>query len=154
MKTQFKTLILCLSIPLFIGFLSSFLIKQDTALYSSLTLPPLAPPSIVFPIVWTILYILMGISCYLIVTSNRFDTKQALSFYALQLLLNFLWSPIFFHFQRYGIAFVILLFLILIVFLMIKSFYPISPLAAILQLPYFIWLMFAAYLNLGIILLN
>lgn len=154
MRIHWKTLFFSLFLPLLIGALSGFLIRDDVSLYSSLALPPLSPPNWIFPIVWGILYVLMGVSFYLMITSHTFSKSKAIFLYGIQLLLNFLWSPIFFHFQRYGLAFLILVLLFLVLLLMIKNFYEISPLSAILQLPYLLWILFAGYLNLGIIFLN
>ena len=154
MRIQRKILLLSLTLPLFAGLISSLIIKDDVSMFQTLQLPPLAPPSWIFPIVWTALYLLMGISCYLIITFNHFDRAKALSVYFIQLTLNFLWAPVFFHFQRYFLAFLIIILLIAIVLLMIQLFYQISPLAAFLQLPYLLWLFFAAYLNVAILFLN
>lgn len=154
MKIQWKTLLLFIFLPLFLGFLSSQLISSNVALYDTLILPPFSPPAFLFPIVWTILYILMGISSYLIFVSDHPMKKSALILYVIQLFLNFIWSPIFFHLQMYGLAFLILVLLFIVVLLMTKQFFNISPIAGLFQIPYILWLVIAGYLNLTILLLN
>lgn len=157
LKTKIKNLtilVVSLVISLGTGALAGFLTRNSTQLYSQLNLPPLSPPSWVFPVAWTILYTLMGISAYLVYISKSPCTKTALKIYLFQLIVNFLWSLIFFRAQAYFLAFVWLLFLWLLVFIMIKVFKKVSPTAAFLQLPYLIWLTFAAYLNLMVVFLN
>ena len=157
LKTKIKNLtilVVSLVISLGTGALAGFLTRNSTQLYSQLNLPPLSPPSWVFPVAWTILYALMGISAYLVYVSKSPCTKTALKIYLFQLIVNFLWSLIFFSAQAYFLAFVWLLFLWLLVFIMIKVFKKVSPTAAFLQLPYLIWLTFAAYLNLMVVFLN
>ena len=145
--------IIAILIPLAVGALSA-LFSRNMALYSQINTPPLAPPGILFPIVWTILYILMGISSYLIYESDSEYKESALKIYALQLFFNFMWSIIFFRFDQYLFAFIWLLILIGLIVKMIYVFYQIRPLAAYLQIPYLLWCLFAAYLNLMIYLLN
>lgn len=154
MKIQWKPLLFSIFLPLFIGFLSSRLISNHVELYNTLTLPPFSPPSFLFPIVWTMLYILMGISSYLIFVSKHPMKYTALILYGIQLFLNFIWSPIFFGLQMYGLSFLILVLLFIIVLLMTKQFFNISPISGLLQVPYIVWLVIAGYLNLSILLLN
>lgn len=154
MKIQLKPLLFSIFLPLFIGFLSSRLISNNVELYSTLTLPPFSPPSFLFPIVWTMLYILMGISSYLVFTSKNPMKYTALILYGIQLFFNFIWSPIFFGLQMYGLSFLILVLLFIIVLLMTKQFFNISPISGLLQIPYIVWLVIAGYLNLSILLLN
>ena len=141
MKVNIKTLIICIAIPLAVGALAAFLIKDSIPLYAALPKP-----------VWTILYILMGISSYLIYTSGSPHSQNALTTYAVQLVLNFIWPLVFFNMQNYLFALIILILLWITVFKMIRQFSVINPLAAKLQIPYLIWLTFAAYLNLAIYL--
>lgn len=148
------TLIICIFIPLAVGGLSAFLTKDAMSIYSQILKPDFSPPSYIFPIVWTILYILMGISSYLIYSSDNKTKQSALNWYAVQLLFNFIWSIIFFNFQNYLFSFLWLLALIICICIMIIEFYKISPIAAYLQIPYLLWCVFAAYLNLSIYLLN
>ncbi len=148
--------IISLLIPLTAGGISTLITGGDMQRYSDFIKPPLSPPAIVFPIVWTILYILMGISLYLV--WNKQDSYQdkntAFFWFALQLFFNFIWSPIFFSAQQYLLAFIILVLMWISTLAMIISFYRISKPAALLQIPYLIWLTFAGYLNLGVYLLN
>lgn len=155
MKQTYNTgeLLISILIPLAVGSFSA-LFSQNAALYSSLGKPAFSPPAIVFPIVWSILYVLMGISSYMIYSSNNVYKSSALKTYALQLVFNFFWSIIFFRFSLYLAAFLWLLMLILLIVKMIKQFYHIKPAAAYLQIPYFIWCLFAAYLNFSIYIMN
>ena len=155
MKSKSKlNLLIAILIPLAVGMLSALLTKDSAAVYASLNKPALSPPGVVFPIVWTILYILMGISSYLIYTSDSPDAPAALRCYAVQLALNFGWSLLFFNLAAYLPAFFWLLLLIAVLLIQLYRFYRISPLAAYLQIPYLLWCLFAAYLNLSIYLLN
>lgn len=154
MKSENRSvLIISILIPLLVGSLSAIL-SGNMSTYSTLNKPAFSPPGILFPIVWFILYVLMGISSYIIFVSESPDAPNALITYALQLFFNFGWSIIFFRFSFYLLAFFWLLILIFLIILMIKQFYKISPVAAYLQIPYLIWCLFAAYLNLYICLLN
>ena len=143
-----------LLIPLAVGGLSAFLTRNSMDVYSNINQPPLAPPSILFPIVWTILFALMGVSSYLVYVSNAKNKREALALYGVQLVVNFIWPLIFFNMQAYFAAFLWLILLWVLVAVMILLFYKAKPLAAYLQIPYIIWLTFAAYLNLSIALLN
>lgn len=139
-----------------VGALSGYLSRESTELYAEfITKPPLSPPGIVFPIVWTVLYALMGIGIARIRLAEDSPARQrSTALYLLQLGFNFLWSLIFFNSQAFGFALLWLLALWLLVFSMIRSFRKVDPLAAWLQIPYLIWLTFAAYLNAGVWLLN
>ena len=148
-----STLIIFILIPLAAGSLSA-LLSGNSAAYLALNKPPLSPPSFLFPIVWTILYILMGISSYIIYESETPEKNKALRLYFIQLFFNFLWSIFFFGFSMYLFAFLWLLVLIILIALMIYQFHKISPVAAYLQFPYLIWCLFAAYLNFMIYQLN
>lgn len=121
--------------------------------YSDVVKPPLSPPGIVFPIVWTILYILMGIS-YFIATKDNEDNKELDQIYLLQLLVNFMWPIIFFALEMYFTAFLWIILLLILVIVMIKELLKANKISGYLQIPYLIWLLFATYLNLGITLLN
>jgi len=156
LKIKWPELIISIAISLVVGFLAGIFTSGSMGIYNNLTLPPLSPPSIVFPIVWTILYILMGISAYLIYVSDasKESKKNALTIYAIQLLMNFAWSIIFFNLNAYLISFVWLVGLWMMIVLMIISFYKINKTAAYLHIPYLIWVTFAGYLNLSIYLLN
>jgi len=154
MKIRWKPLIINLLIPLAVGGLTAFLTRNSMEIYSQITKPALAPPGIIFPIVWGILYTLMGISAYIITVSNHPDSGNALFIYALQLIVNFIWPLIFFNGQMFWLAFAIILLLWVLIIIMIRKFYQIRPIAAYLQIPYLIWVTFAAYLNLMIAILN
>ena len=121
--------------------------------YNDMIKPPLSPPGIVFPIVWTILYILIGIS-YFLATKDNENNKELDQIYLLQLLVNFLWPIIFFILRMYFTAFLWIILLIILVGAMIKELLKVNKVSGYLQIPYFIWLLFATYLNLGITLLN
>lgn len=154
MKIQWKTLIGNLIIPLAVGALAGFFTRNAMDSYQELQQPPLAPPSVLFPIVWTTLFILMGISAYLVSVSGDGGRYTLPKLYWVQLVVNFLWPFIFFNLGMYLAAFLWLILLIALVIAMIAKFYQISHAAAYLQIPYLLWLIFAGYLNLGILLLN
>ena len=121
--------------------------------YSDMVKPPLSPPGIVFPIVWTILYILMGIS-YFIATKDKENDKDLNQIYLLQLFVNLFWPIIFFVLKMYFTAFLWIILLIILVIVMIKELLKNNKISGYLQIPYLIWLLFATYLNIGIFLLN
>lgn len=121
--------------------------------YGDMVKPPLSPPSYIFPIVWTILYILMGIS-YFIATKDKENDKELNQIYILQLLVNFFWPIIFFVLRMYFTAFFWIILLLILVIIMIKELLKNNKISGYLQIPYFIWLLFATYLNIGIFLLN
>lgn len=156
MKVDIKKLIICIAIPLLVGGVSAFLTREAMKVFETLNQPPLSPPGWLFPIVWTILYVLMGVSSYLILESGAEEkvVSSALKVYYFQLVLNFLWPTFFFNFQWYLFAFFWLLLLWVSVLIMIRRFADISKVAAYLNIPYIIWLTFAAYLNFGVWLLN
>lgn len=138
------------------GVLSSLFAGDISAVYQTLEKPPLSPPDWVFPIVWIILYALMGISAYLVYRSDSepVRVKSALRVYWLQLVVNFSWSIVFFRFQAFWAAFVVLAILIILVITMLVKFAKIRPAAALVNVPYLLWLLFAAYLNVTTALLN
>lgn len=156
MKKNYKLLILCIVIPLAVGSLAGLLTSQSMDAFSSLNKPALSPPGWLFPVVWTILYVLMGVSSYLVITSGAGKNKirDALVIYGLQLLFNFFWSIWFFNFGWYLFAFVWLLILWVLIFNTIASFYEISKPSAYLMIPYLLWVTFAGYLNFAIYLMN
>ena len=116
--------------------------------------PPLSPPAYLFPIVWTLLFLLMSVSAAIIYDSDDEISPKALFLYMIQLTLNFWWCVLFFGFRLYFFSFIWLLLLLLTVFIMTVLFYRVNKLAGILQIPYILWLMFAAYLNCGLWFLN
>lgn len=141
-----------LSLPLISGSLIGLIISKSIN-YSMLIKPPLSPPSITFPIVWTIIYILMGIS-YLIFKNNTFYTKKEDTIYYLQLIVNLLWSIFFFIFKWYFFTIIWTILLLILVIYLIYLFYNKNKLSAYLNIPYLLWLIFATYLTIGIYILN
>ena len=139
-----------------VGALSGWLTRAATKAYSETILkPPLSPPGWVFPVVWTILFALMGIGAARVSLSEPSAKRSlGLNLFVAQLVVNFFWSPIFFNLQAFGLAFFWLLLLWVLVLWMIFIFRKADPLAAKLQIPYLLWLTFAAYLNLGVWYLN
>lgn len=115
---------------------------------------PINVPGVLFPIVWSILYLLMSISCYLIVQSNDKDKKEGIILYAIQLVINSLWTLIFFGVGAYLLSFIWIIIFLIVVIIMLAKFYNINKIAMYINIPYVLWLLFAAYLNLGIYLLN
>lgn len=155
MKINWKKLILCLAIPLAVGGLAT-LLSGGMGDYRAFNQPPLSPPGWVFPVVWTILYLLMGYASYRVLTSGAepAQIRRALTFYGAQLALNFLWPIVFFGFDLYLVAFLLLIALWVLIFLTIRAFSKIDERAGDLLLPYLLWVTFAGYLNLGVYLLN
>jgi len=139
-----------------VGLLAGWLTREGTATYSeAMTRPPLSPPGIVFPIVWTALYALMGIGAALVYQSpNSGARRKGLALFFVQLAFNFLWSIIFFNLQSYGLALIWLLVLWGLVLAMALAFRKVDQAAARLQIPYLLWVAFAAYLNAGVWYLN
>lgn len=155
MKINWKKLIVCLIIPLAIGGLAT-LFSGGMSSYQITNQPPLSPPGWVFPIVWTLLYLLMGYASYRVLTSDadKEQIQKALRLYGVQLALNFLWPIIFFGFDAYLPAFMVLIGLWVLIFLTLQAFSKIDETAGNLLLPYLLWVTFAGYLNLGVYLLN
>lgn len=139
-----------------VGALAGFLTRQGTQVYREMVQkPPLSPPAAVFPVVWSILYALMGIGAAAVYLSPPSDERhRALNVFVAQLIVNFFWSLIFFNAQAYGFALLWLILLWVLVIWMIVAFARVRPAAAVLQLPYLLWVTFAAYLNWGVWRLN
>ena len=156
MRINKRLLFICIAIPLVVGGISALLTQNSMQMFELIAKPPLSPPGWLFPVVWTILYTLMGISTYIILMSDasQEETADAIRLYAYQLLVNFLWPTFFFNFQWYFFALLWLILLWILVFFMIKKFASINKLAAYMNIPYLIWLTFAGYLNAGIWWLN
>lgn len=175
MKINLKRLLLCILLPLAVGGLSAFLSRSGMSEFSLLNKPPLTPPAWVFPVVWSILYVLMGIASYLFLESDvtlcpkkgkgerplpscEAYTKEARSraftTYLIQLIFNFYWSIIFFSMKQYLFAFIWLILLLVLIALTMRRFFPFSPKATYLLIPYIVWVTLAGYLNLGVYLLN
>ncbi|HRH22552.1 MAG TPA: tryptophan-rich sensory protein [Candidatus Paceibacterota bacterium] len=158
MKTKnILTLAGALLIPQIIGLTGAlFTSASIPTWYATLTRPELAPPNWVFGPVWTLLFILMGIASFLIFQKGyeRRDVRIALSLYGAQLILNLLWSLLFFGARNPGLAFAEIVVLWLVLFLTIKKFWPLSKTSAYLLVPYILWVSFAGYLNYSIWILN
>ena len=139
-----------------VGGLAGLLTREATEIYNStIVKPALSPPAIVFPIVWAILYALMGIGAARVWMAPLSPARtRSLRLFLLQLAFNFFWSILFFNFQAFGLAFFWLAVLWILILRMILSFYEVDRLAAWLQLPYLLWVLFAAYLNFGVWKLN
>ena len=157
MLQKLKTYITSILIALGVGGLSALATRGSMELYETITPPPLAPPPILFPIVWTILFTLMGISAamiYLTETAPLPQRKSALYTYVLSLIFNFFWSIIFFNIRAFLFAFIWILALLFLIVRTIMKYKKINPKAAYLQIPYLLWVAFAAYLNAAIWILN
>ena len=139
-----------------VGAFSALLSGGFGDFYEKFTPPPLLPPAWLFPVVWTILYAVMGFSAYLISSSeaDSSERNKALFIYWIQLAVNFLWSIVFFRLENPWAAFVVILILLILIIAMIISFRKISPLAAMINIPYLIWVCFATYLNLATAIIN
>ena len=150
---KYKTLIISILIPNLLGLLSA-IISQISTNINTFNKPSFTPPGIVFPIVWTILYILMGISSYIIYKEkNTIKTKELL-IYSIQLLVNFIWSIIFFRIKNFLLAFILIIILLTLVIIMTIKFYKINKTSAYLQIPYILWLILATILSYNVLLLN
>lgn len=136
------------------GALSALLSGGFSDFFMKYEEPPLLPPTWLFPVVWTILYAVMGFSAYLIYSDNDKNKKTALTLYWSQLAVNFLWSIVFFRFEALWIAFVVILILLTLIIAMILSFKKINAAAAYMNIPYLIWVCFATYLNLATAIIN
>lgn len=152
-KINWKRLIIIILITFIVGSFFSLFTMNNMDTFKELQ-KPINVPGILFPIVWSILYLLMSISCYIITEKDNPNKNKALTIYAVQLVINSLWSLIFFGFGAYLISFIWLLILLASIIWMIIEFYKIDKKAALLQIPYLLWVIFAGYLNLGIYLLN
>lgn len=153
-KINLKHLAISLAISLGVGILSGISTMGSMENFEKISKPPLTPPGIVFPIVWFILFTLMGISSYIIYESDSPNSKNALTVYGIQLVVNFIWPLLFFNMQAYLFSFIWILLLWILIIIMIVQFYKISKPAALLQIPYLLWVTFATYLNFGVFLLN
>ena len=133
-----------------VGAVSALLSGSFKGVYAELTRPPFSPPAWLFPVVWSVLYALMGISAYIISKSRH----NALKIYFLQLAVNFLWSILFFRFMLFKLSAVTAVVLAVLVAMMIYSFFRINRTAGLLNIPYFVWTVFASYLAIGTAILN
>lgn len=149
-----KALLVNLLIPLGMGGLSAFLTKDSMEQYGVLRQPPLSPPGWVFPVVWTILFTLMGIAACLVWVRDGTGRTGALTLYALQLVFNFFWTLIFFNLQNYALALFWIVVLWVLILLTTIRFFQEQKAAGWLMLPYLLWVTFAVYLTAGVWYLN
>ena len=156
MKRSWKTLLIALAIPLGVGALAALLTRGGMADYTDMVKPPLSPPGWVFPVVWTLLYLLMGYASYLVYTAvgDTIQKQSALRAYAAQLVANFLWPLVFFGLKWYLAAFFVLLVLWVLIYITIRRFSAVNERAGDLLIPYILWVTFAGYLNFGVYFLN
>ncbi len=156
-KKALPSYIIAIAIPLGVGALSAFLTMDNMSIYTELEAPPLAPPAWLFPVVWTILYVLMGVSSAMVYNNRDREPREAargLVFYAVSLVLNFGWSIIFFNLRSFLLAFIWLLVLLYTIIRTIVCYVRVVPVSGYLQIPYAVWVAFAGYLNIAIYLLN
>jgi len=155
-KRDVLTLAAALAVPLAVGGLAAWLTADNMRMYDVIIRPPLSPPAWLFPVVWTALYLLMGLASYLVYRSeaSAFRKKRALKFYAAQLVVNFIWPLIFFRLERYLAAFFCLALLTLLVLICQVLFQHINKTSGRIFTAYLFWCIFALYLNFGVYLLN
>lgn len=155
-KSDITKLVIAILIPLALGAIAGrFTAQAVPDWYASLNRPSFNPPNWIFGPVWTVLYILLGISLYLIwkqIPSK--ERNNALLIFSLQMFLNFIWSFVFFYFNQIGLALIVIIGLWISIIFMLISFYKLKPSAAYLNLPYLLWVTFASVLNAGYFILN
>jgi len=149
-----RLLLTSLALPLLVGIAGALVTASGMDAFQLLKKPPLVPPGWVFGVVWTILYVLMGVAVYNVRISNSYDKSEAMQYFYIQLALNFLWVLVFFRFGWLWVSVIVLVALIAAIVLTIRSFGKISTTAARLMLPYLLWCLFALYLNIGYAVLN
>lgn len=155
MWKKIQPYVVSIIIALVVGGLSALVTKDNMNIYDTINKPALSPPMFLFPIVWGILFVLMGISSAIVyIKSEKGKAFDNLWIYGLQLIVNFFWSIIFFNMRSYLFAFVWLVLLWVLIIAMIVQFRKVSPVAAYLQIPYLLWVTFAGYLTLMIYILN
>lgn len=155
MKIKYTELFIFIVSAELVGALSALITGDFAGFFDRYASPLLMPPAWLFPVVWAVLYALMGISAYLIYFSDgSADKKRALWIYAAQLAVNFSWSIVFFKYEKLWAGAAVIILLIVLVMLMIKAFKKIGSTAAWLNVPYLLWLIFAAYLNIATAVIN
>lgn len=155
LKEHWRGLIAAIIFPTATGILSSFFAGESRSVYNSFTLPPFSPPPWLFAVVWPVLYIFMGIASYLVFISPKSKLRKvSLILYIVQLFINFWWSIVFFRFALPRFAAFVVILLDILVIALLKTFQKVSDTSALLIYPYLLWILFAAYLNLSIILFN
>ena len=154
MRSKIKTYVISIAVALAVGGLSALLTGDSMEKYKALRQPPLAPPGWVFPVVWTALFVLMGVGAAMVCLSGSSSKKKPIAIYGLQLAVNFFWTILFFLLEARLFAFFWLLLLLGLAVWMAVSFARVNKTAGLLQIPYILWLLFAGYLNLAVYLLN
>lgn len=154
LKINIKKLLFFIAIPLLIGILASVICKNDFKLFQSINKPPLSPPAWLFPLIWSILYILMGISSYSVYLTQHSVATTCMIIYFIQLFANFIWTILFFKFKQYLFSFLWIILLLFTITKMTICFYSVDKKSGILQIPYIAWVCFASYLNIAIYYLN
>lgn len=155
-KNRIKTYAFWIFLSEAAGVLSALLTRNSMVLYTEgIIQPPLSPPAVLFPIVWTVLYALMGIGAARVdLAEVSPEQRKSLRLFLVQLAVNFFWSILFFNFQAFGLSLLWLLLLWVLIILMIRAFWKVDKPAALLQIPYLLWVTFAGYLNFGVWVLN
>ena len=151
---KLKKLLLYLGVTFAFGIIGALLGGGVGQIYISLNKPPLSPPGIVFPIVWSILYFLMGLAAYFLSNARNSRTSNLLKIYWIQLIFNAFWPLFFWRFRTFWLATMIIVMLLILVFMISVKSYKINKLSTYLLIPYVIWLLFALYLNIGVAVLN
>lgn len=156
MKKSWPLLIGLVVVTEVVGFISGMLAGDSRGIYESFNQIPFAPPGSTFGIVWPILYAVMALSLYLAVTNviKKQEVLTVIGLYGLQLGLNFFWSIIFFGGDQLFLGALIIIALLVVVFFQFRFYYRIKPVAGLLLIPYWLWLAFALYLNIGFALVN
>lgn len=153
-KINIKRLLLFIAVPLCVGILAALICKDDFRLFQSLNKPPLAPPAWLFPVVWSILYILMGISSYIVYSEQRLISSPCMKIYFIQLFVNFMWTILFFKLEQYLFSFIWIIILLFYVAKTAVCFCNVNKKSGLLQIPYIVWICFAGYLNIAVYYLN
>ena len=160
-KKQITELLIFIIATELVGALSALLTGKSFSFYQEVAKPPFSPPGWVFPVMWGVLYAVMGISVFLIFRTDqnventrKFGKRSAYLLYAGQLAVNFSWSIVFFRLQMIGLSVAVILLLLILLVAMIIAFFKIRRSAAYLNIPYFLWILFASYLNIGVLILN
>lgn len=154
MVINLKRLAVSVLLPLAVGGAAGLITRGSVERYADIAKPPLSPPGWLFPVVWTVLYILMGVAFYLVWQSDSPSKPTAFRFYFIQLAMNFVWPILFFNLGAYGFSFLWIVILWIFILLTTLTFYKADKRAGYLMLPYLLWVAFAAYLNLGVYILN
>lgn len=153
-RGSFLSLVICIALPIVVGLLSSMVVGDMASKYAKMNTPPLSPPAKIFPIVWMVLYVMMGIASYIVYQSDSKYRGLFLFIYAIQLIFNFAWSPIFFLSGTYWAGFIWLVTMIVIIYIMMILARNASKIAFAMFVPYLAWCLFAAYLNAGVAILT